>query len=400
MLFVGEVRCQPAFDRLAEALAWNSADGQRRARVSGLLDLEAYAFQLPAPGLIASERDTLLNPRLTVFLDAQWGESLYAFGQARLDRGFDPGERSIEGRLDEFAVRWSPAGRREFTVQLGKFATVVGNWTARHDSWRNPFITAPLAYEQLTGLWDNEPPNSLSQLLFWSHVRAGPRPVSETHVRVPVLWGASYTLGAAAAGSVGRFRYALEVKNASLSSRPAAWELHQASWRHPTISGRLRYVPDPRWEFGWSASAGSYLLPEAAAFIPSGHGRGDYRQIVVGQDVTFAWRHLQLWAEVYACRFEVPTVGDAELVSYYVEAKYKLGPRWFAAARWNQQLFGRMAERSMEHRWGRNAWRIDLAPTFRLSANAQVKLQYSLQEGDHDRGGLTHFVAAQATMRF
>ena len=38
---------------------------------------------------------------------------------------------------------------RGLNVQAGKFATVVGNWIERYDSWNNPFITAPLPYENM-----------------------------------------------------------------------------------------------------------------------------------------------------------------------------------------------------------------------------------------------------------
>src|SRR4029450_9659308 len=72
---------------------------------------------------------------------------------------------------------------------------------------------------------------------------------------------------------------------------------------------------------------------------PPGRDTGDYREFVLGQDISFAWHHLQLWAEFYEARFEVPNVGDADTFAYYVEAKYKFMPQLFGAVRWNQQLF-------------------------------------------------------------
>ena len=80
---------------------------------------------------------------------------------------------------------------------------------------------------------------------------------------------------------------------------------------------------------------------EAEPTLPPGRDIGDYREFVLGQDVSFAWRHLQLWAEFYEARFEVPRVGNADTFAYYyIEAKYKFTPQLFGAIRWNQQLFG------------------------------------------------------------
>ena len=73
--------------------------------------------------------------------------------------------------------------------------------------------------------------------------------------------------------------------------------------------------------------------------LPRGTSFGDYRQFLLGQDISFALHHLQLWAEFYEVRFQVPRIGDVDTFAYYLEAKYKFTPQFFAALRWNQQLF-------------------------------------------------------------
>src|SRR5689334_20480369 len=143
-----------SFDRLDAALTFGAFQDNFRARLSGTIDLEVYHFEQPAPGLIDSTRDSLFNPRLTLFLDAQAGSQIYFFAQARLDRGFDPSDHGAQVRLDEYAVRFTPWADGRFTLQLGKFGTVVGNWVPRHLSWDNPFVNAPLVYENITGISD------------------------------------------------------------------------------------------------------------------------------------------------------------------------------------------------------------------------------------------------------
>ena len=389
------------FDRVQQALTFSAAEARVRARVSGMLDLEGYDLQLPAPGLIDSRSRQLFAPRLSVFLDAQLGPRIYAFLQARGDRGFDPSDRDAEARLDEWALRYSPNGR--FSVQAGRFATIVGNWTARHDSWNNPFITAPMPYEHLTGMWDTEAIRSSTVLLQWSHVRSGlPASITaiEKSLRIPIVWGPGYSTGVAVSGDIGRLLYAAEVKLGSLSSRPEAW-LHAREQRnHPTVSARLAYRPNQMWNVGVSASGGSYLREFAERTLVSGDSRGDYRQLVLAHDVAFAWHHLQVWGEIYASRFEIPRVGDADTLAYYLEAKYKFTPRLSGALRWNQQLFDRIPERGIPVKWGRDAWRVDVAPAFRFTPHTQLKFQYSLQHGDSGRRDFTRTLAMQFTLRF
>jgi hypothetical protein len=391
------------FDRVEQALTFSAVDAQVRARLSGTLELEGYDYQLPAPALFHSTSEALFVPRLSVFFDAQFGSHLYAFVQARGDRGFDPADGHAEARLDEWALRYTPASDARFNIQVGKFATVVGNWTARHGPWNNPFITAPLAYEHLTGIWDTEAIRSSGVLLQWSHVRPGlPASVTaiEKSLRVPIVWGPSYATGIAVSGDLGRLGYAAEAKLGSLSSRPEAWHHAREQRYHPTFSARLTFRPNQMWTTGFSASTGSYLRESAHRSLAPGSARGDYRQLVLAQDVAFAWHHLQVWGEVYACRFEIPKVGDADTLSYYVEAKYKFTPRFFGALRWNQQLFDRLPEHGVGTKWGNDVWRIDLAPGFRFTPHTQLKLQYSLQHGDSGSRDFTRTLATQFTLRF
>src|SRR5437764_2464730 len=148
------------FDRLDNALTIAAFEGNLRARLSGTIDIEFYNFQQPAPGLIDSEIDNLFNPRLTLFLDAQLGSQIYFFAQSRLDRGFDPRDHGAQVRLDEYALRFTPWDDSRFNLQVGTFATVVGNWVPRHLSWENPFINAPLVYENVTLVSDKIAPAS------------------------------------------------------------------------------------------------------------------------------------------------------------------------------------------------------------------------------------------------
>src|SRR6266566_7326874 len=243
------------FDRLDSTLTVAASDNNLRARLSGTIDLEAYHFEQPAPGLIDSKIDNLFNPRLTLFLDAQYGSQIYFFAQSRVDRGFDPSNHGAQVRLDEYALRFTPWNDGRFNLQMGKFATVVGNWVARHLSWENPFVDAPLVYENVTAISDKAAPVSARNFI--------DRFDNEKYQFNPVIWGPSYASGISVSGRLGRFDYAAEMKNSSLSSRPESWNVTEVGFEHPTFSGRIAFRPNQTWNFGLSASEGPYFRPEA-----------------------------------------------------------------------------------------------------------------------------------------
>ena len=381
-------------DRLDTALSISAFHDNLRVRLSGTLDLELYSFEQPAPGLIDSSIDTLFNPRLTLFLDAQIGSQVYFFAQSRLDRGFDPSDHGAQVRLDEYALRVTPWQDGRFTIQIGKFATVVGNWVPRHLSWDNPFINGPLVYENVTAIQDKYA--AFSPLAFiYSPYYYG------KYAFNPVIWGPSYASGISVSGQLGKFDYAVEMKNASLSSRPESWYVTENGFENPTFSGRFGFRPNEAWNFGLSASEGPYFRREAEPTLPPGRDIDDYREFVLGQDVSFAWRHLQVWAEFYEARFEVPRVGNADTFAYYVEAKYKFTPQLFGAIRWNQQLFSTINDGYGHNvRWSPDLGRIDIAAAYRFTPHTQLKLQYDFQHETTGPGDDNHLFAAQFTIRF
>jgi hypothetical protein len=381
-------------DRLDTGLTISAFQDNLRARLSGTLDLEIYNFEQPAPGLINSSIDTLFNPRLTLFLDAQIGSQTYFFAQSRLDRGFDPSDQGAQVRLDEYALRVTPWKDGRLTVQIGKFATVVGNWVPRHLSWENPFINAPLVYENVTAIQDKYAPYSPLNFIYGPYYY-------EKYAFNPLIWGPSYASGISVSGQRGQFDYAVEMKNASLSSRPESWNVTYNGFEHPTFSGRVGFRPNEAWNFGVSASEGPYFRREAESTLPPGRDIDDYREFVLGQDAAFAWRHLQVWVEFYEARFEVPRVGDADTFAYYIEAKYKFTPQLFGAIRWNQQLFGNISNGyGQSVRWSQDLGRIDIAATYRFTPHAQLKLQYGFQHETTGSGDDNHLLAAQFTIRF
>ncbi len=375
-------------DRLSENLRLAGKEGQMRLHLSGTVDLEGYRYEGPAPGLIRNDDETLLQPRLSVFLDAQAGPRWYGFAQVRVDQGFDPSNADLEIRLDEYALRFTPWEDGRLSLQAGQFATVVGQWVHRHLSWHNGFITAPLLYENPTRLSDLRPPYSEYSLTY-PYDGYG-------YYYNPVIWGPGYARGISASGHWKQLEWALELKNASLSSRPEYWPVTRTGFQHPTVSGRLAWRPDLRWTFGLSASEGSWAGPGERFEDP-----GQYRQQVFLADFSYAHRHLQLWGEYAVARFSVAGFGeDLETRVWFIEARYRIMPRLSASLRWNEQRYSELYYYGNEiGEWGSRLKRLDAAINWRFNAHTQLVLEvdhYWAEEEGEDR-----FVfSGRLTLRF
>ncbi|MGH7858077.1 MAG: hypothetical protein ACREQY_12185, partial [Candidatus Binatia bacterium] len=207
--------CAPAargesewLERLDDSLFVELAEGSVRSDLSALFDLEGYLIDQRPPGLLFGGGGDFVNPRLSLFLDTHLGARLYSLVQARIDRGFDPRAESFDARFDEYLLRYTPFDGPELGLQVGKFATVVGNWVLRHDSWSNPLINAPFPYENVTSVTDAKAPATPEEFLGRSRL------ADKKRDWLPVVWGPSYATGASIFGSVRRIEYGVEVKNA------------------------------------------------------------------------------------------------------------------------------------------------------------------------------------------
>lgn len=393
-------------DGLGRALDFAAADGSARLKFSGRLDLASYYVPEPTADLLYTgpEAEVLFSPVLRLFADARLGERFRAQAQLRADRGFDPADQPVDLRLEEAAIRFTPWSERRFTVQAGQFATIFGSWARRHAAWDYPFITAPLAQENLTGLWDGTAVARASTLERWAHVAPvgdAAALVGDEDLRLPIMWGAVYGTGVAVAVGAGRWDFAAEFKNCGLSSRPDVWNDRSAeAWEEPTLAARLGWRPAMPWELGVSLARGSYLAPGAERLV-AGSDRGDYHQTTAGLDLAYAWRHFQFWGEALAARFAVPGLGDADTLSYALETKVRVSPRWAVFARWSQQVFLPVElAGGGEARWGRDAWRLEAGPALRLAANAQLKAQVGVLHERPAAESLNPSAAVQLSVRF
>jgi hypothetical protein len=344
--------------------------------LAGTAELGLYEAEEPPPGLLFSSASPLLAPRLSLTAEAGLGRRLLAHARLRADRGFDPGaETDGDFRVDEYYLQADVLDPLRGRIRVGKFATAFGDWVNRHLAWDNPLVSAPLLYDDLVTITDGVVPADMAAFL----ARRDQPENKDTWI--PLVWGPAYTTGASVAFGAGAVDVLLEAKQGAVSADPDTWN----EWNRdtdPTFTAHIGWHPRAEWQLGASYSEGPYLRGAAAGGLPAGRALDDFKQRTVGLDLTFEHRRLQLWAELVSGRFEVPNVGHADMVGGFMEARWKLAPRWWLAGRWNQSWFKTLDGAGQD--WDRDLRRADIGLGFRHSAHLQAKLEYSF---GHAEGG-------------
>lgn len=362
--------------------------------LSGLFDLETHYVDQEPPGLIFGDDKLFVTPRLILFLDALVVEDWYFFVQSRVDQGFHPLSNESDARFDEYFVRYSPQSHPAISLQTGKFATILGGWIRRHDSWRSSFINMPLPYENVTTISDR---GTVSAENFLAR-----RDVADIKNKwVPIIWGPAYTSGIATLIDLSPLQLDLEIKNAAPSSRPYDWDKDTLDASHPTVASRIGYTASPALGHGFSLSYGPYLQDNPSESVSALGSRGDYEQLLVGYDLRYEYRHLSLFAEAWYSEFQVPQVGVAQSTVYFLEAVYQLTSSLATGLRWNQQFFGSVRDSAGALRqWDDNAERVDASLVLDVHRSAKLKFQYSFfnQQGRIGQG--ENYAGVQGTLKF
>ncbi len=351
--------------------------------LSGIVDAEMYLYNKVNPGMLMHDHRPLWNGRGTFFLDVSVGDHLFGMVMARADHGLDAHyEEELDLRLDEAWLRWTESGDGwSASLQAGKFGTPIGNFVPRHDSMHNPLVRAPMVYDHITTMGDNAapPPNDV-----FITRRDGPDLKDRW---VSMIWGPVYGRGLMLFGDAGRFSARVAYTNTAACERPPEWDWHGDDLKDMGWHSRLGWNPFIGFKIGLNATYGPYLRNRADASMPAGLHRQDYAQKLVGIDLEYSIGHLILFGEAYATEWEAPRInGDLRAVSYYVEAKYKIVPGVYVAARWNQILFNQIPTSQGSRTWDRDAYRAEFGVGWFIEQNLLVKAQVegNVLRGPHD----------------
>jgi hypothetical protein len=314
----------------------------------------------PAPRRLVVSGEALAsfaNADPGYFNDTSYGRGALRLARARVDGLLRLGGRAAllgEGRVDNgdglslaaLYLRLRPLRDRSFDIQAGRIPPVFGTFARRGYGSDNPLIGSPLIYQYLTSLRADALPATADDLLVmrgrgWlSHYPLG----SATWDRgLPVIAGDRWDTGVEMRVGAEPVSFAAALTQGTLSD-PRVRDDNGGK----QLSGRLEARPTIGLVLGASVSRGSYLSRDALAAAGGAADGESYTQDGLGFDAEYSRGYWLLRAEGVVSRWAIPAVQSPflseDLRSWggFVEARYKIRPGLFAAARADHLGFSRV----------------------------------------------------------
>ena len=258
-------------------------DAQARVLLQGIADGEFWSTDTMSTFLRRNDGSPGVMGRLQLWGAVEPARGFVVYAEALGEQG--PACTTPEAELEQAGVRYTAS--RRLVIDAGKITSLIGEFTNRRFSNRNPLIGVPDAY--------------------------------------PV----QYPTGVQAAGVAKIVDYAiaavdLPFYHAGYTPKPTR------AWR-PVA--RLGITPIIGVRLGASYTQGPYLNDGFSAGVLAQKDWKDYQQRVGAVDFTLSAGFFELNSEAGWSRYEVPQRDPVEGVAYYVEGKYTFTPRMFVATR-------------------------------------------------------------------
>ena len=305
-------------------------------------------------------------------------------------------------------VRVRPWKARPFDLQAGRIPPVFGAFARRSYGADNPLIGYPLAYQYLTSIRSDAVPFTADDLLA---MRARG-------------WRASYPVGVTAPGPgvplVTAYRWDTGVQARVTGARGEAAVAVTVGTLANTrvdddnggrqVSGRAAWKPVVGLVLGASAARGPFLTATLEDGLAALTTRRAHAQQALGLDAEYSRGYWVVRGEAIESRWNLPGLaapwieGPLRARAAFVESRYRITPRFFAAARADRLTFSSIRGQ----RLFAGAPRPWDAPVTRIEAGGGVYVQRNLtfravvQRNWRDAGRVRKrtFVSAQVAYWF
>lgn len=271
---------------LALALCPPAAWGQVAFTVQGVADVEGWTTDSASALLARNDGRPGVVGRMVLWSAVEPWPNVVLFGEAQGETGSARREAGSEVYVEQYGARWSPADA--FVLQVGKMPHVVGAFSARHLSFRNPLVDSPDGYSLV------------------------------------------YPIGARISGVVSMFDY-----RAAILSKPLTHEDYSPDPSNaPRPAVGMGITPFTGFRLGGSATVGPYLNRGLAPSLLAGRDWTHYLQRIIAADVQWSRGYFESYAELASSSYDVPGRTDPIAgLTWYAESKYTFTPRLYLAVR-------------------------------------------------------------------
>jgi hypothetical protein len=300
-------------------------------------------------------------------------------------------------------VRISPLASRLLDVQAGRIPPVFGAFARRAYPQDNPLIGSPQTYQYLTSVRPDAVPATVNDLLSMKGrgwlVRY---PVGDTtlHNGVPTVAAERWDTGV-------QVRVGPPTLEASVSWTVGSLSVPRVDNdnRGGQVAGRVAWHPVAALTIGASAARGVFVadnVRQARPDAPSGHDT----QRAFGIDAEASWGRWLARGEYVANAWNVPPLDAPQVLdplgshAGYVEARYRLHPRLYAAVRADVIRFTDIEGPRGPETWEADVSRVEYGAGFTLRRGLLLKTSVLSNWRDTGRVGSSHLGAVQLLFWF
>jgi hypothetical protein len=363
-----------------------ATDGNCQIQVSGLADVV----------FLNSDNDDYTNvtfrrfsnfhtSRTRLFFDGSVSENTDLFVQILNDE--------YNFQLYGAYARFSNLSGQYLNMNIGYIPSTIGSYAPRTYSDRNPLIGTPLLYNFHSALipGDLGSTPTVQDLLALRNNRSPSG--------IPFIYDACWNTGVEFYGSSGNVDYSFGMLTGSVG-KPT----QQQEKDVPQVTTHIVYNFNPGLKIGASAFYGPYLYEDAFPDYgtPSYNiDPEDYINLGIGYEFYWSGQYLEIYSESYYASWEYPALPKLKSLAGYVEAKYKIKPRWYVAGR-----FGFVEPSEIEissgvnEKWDYPIKRYEFGIGYKPLRKATVKLVTQLNRFDINDAHDSDIFAVQFSMPF
>jgi hypothetical protein len=250
--------------------------------------------------------------------------------------------------FDYVAIRLTDVTPLGLNFQAGKFDLPFGNLGDRRFPRKNLLYSLPSIYEYRMALPDHFSPGADYQVIPEREILAG----AGQGRGMRLLDLGMYHPGAMVFGSAGILEYAFAVTTGTVSTSSYTSDNYNSDLGK---LARLAITPMTGLTIGSAYAWGAYM--QAVYPIPGVENVNTYAERAAEVDLEFSRGYAVLYGEAVYSTFDVPiTTGDQTLkvLGYYVEGKYTIIPRLYAALRVSGLEFGNVLVGGIQQPWDYN----------------------------------------------
>jgi hypothetical protein len=343
------------------------------------------------------EFSALRNLRMGVSAEVRANDHVQLLTEVRLDQG-----RVLEAY--GLFVRLRPWPARRFDLQAGRVPPTFGAMTRTTYGSGNILIGQPLAHQYLLSLRPDALPASNDDLLrmrgrgWLSNFPVGNAAAAPG---LPMVNTSRWDTGVQAHGINGKFEWTGSVTAGSLSD-PRFRDNNSGR----QLAGRVVARPTAAFAFGASASRGAWLNRNIDADI-AGPDSGDRsRQLAFGGDAEYSAGRILVRGEAIRSTWTLPAIATLNLseplvaTSMLVEARYKIAPGLYVAARGDRIDFGWITGSEGPGTWESRTWRVETGFGYSVTRNVQLKAAWQHNDRNGGRVRRDSLVAGQVLYWF